>query len=236
MIDAITAVAMGLGSAELRHMLADCDRPRGAIRGTNAKGFWRVDRQRYPELRRTVLAFVAFSDLLAKIKGADGGRERGIASFLAQNDVEGWLLPETLRLADYDLGHDDRARHPQPVAARLGPRFYDWQLTQSGDEALRECHLHARNLLGRVEYPRVLNRLIESGVVTAEQFRELLDHDACDVIREDPNPQTPVADGMIIGHGRAMRAAEPDAVYPTDPSSKRPQTQVFQDPQTELFD
>jgi len=66
------------------------------------------------------------------------------------------LLPETLCLADYGLGHDERAKHPQPVAVRLGPRFYDWQLTQSPEESWRECHLHARNLLGEAGYKQLL--------------------------------------------------------------------------------
>ena len=64
---------------------------------------------------------------------------------------EGWLVPEALRLADYNLGRDDRARCHQPVASRLGPRFYDWQLAQSADASLREWRLHARNLLGHEE-------------------------------------------------------------------------------------
>ena len=34
------------------------------------------------------------------------------------------MLPETLRLADYGLGHDERAKDPQPIAGRFGPRFY----------------------------------------------------------------------------------------------------------------
>lgn len=58
------------------------------------------------------------------------------------------MLPETLRLADLGLGHDDRATEPQPVASTLGPRFYDWQLSQDAAESWRECALHARNLLG----------------------------------------------------------------------------------------
>ena len=45
-------------------------------------------------------------------------------------------------------GHDDRAEQPQPVTATLGPRFYDWQLSQDAAESWRECELHARNLLG----------------------------------------------------------------------------------------
>ena len=38
------------------------------------------------------------------------------------------------------------------------PRFYDWQLAQTTEESWRECHLHARNLLGELGY----RQLIES--------------------------------------------------------------------------
>lgn len=57
-----------------------------------------------------------------------------------------WMLPETLRLADYGLGRDDRAQKPQPVASELGPRFYDWQLRQTPEEAWAETRRHAENL------------------------------------------------------------------------------------------
>ncbi|MBU6335906.1 MAG: hypothetical protein KGS47_16075, partial [Chloroflexi bacterium] len=43
-----------------------------------------------------------------------------------------------------------------PVASRLGPRFYDWQIAQTAEESWRECHLHARNLLGEAGYQRLL--------------------------------------------------------------------------------
>ena len=59
------------------------------------------------------------------------------------------MLPETLRLADYGLGHDDRAREPQPVASILGQRFYPWQCERSAEESWRECELHA-DLLRRI--------------------------------------------------------------------------------------
>jgi hypothetical protein len=120
------------------------------------KGFWRVDKDKDPELRHTVLTLVAFHDLEAKIREHGGDREAGIAAFLSQNQGEGWMLPETLRLADYGLGHDERAQHHQPVASRLGPRFYDWQLAQTAEESWRECHLHARNLLGEAGYQKLL--------------------------------------------------------------------------------
>ena len=58
--------------------------------------------------------------------------------------------------ADHGLGHDQRAKHPKPLACRLGPRFYDWQLAQSAEESWRECHLHARNLLGEAGYRQLL--------------------------------------------------------------------------------
>ena len=120
------------------------------------KGLWRVDKDKDPELRHTVLTLIAFHGLEAQIREHDGDRDAGIAAFLAQNHGDGWLLPETLRLADYGLGHDDRAQHHQPVASRLGPRFYDWQLTQTAEESWRECHLHARNLLGEAGYRKLL--------------------------------------------------------------------------------
>ena len=52
---------------------------------------------------------------------------------------------------------------PQPVASRLGPRFYDWQLAQGVEESWRECHLHARNLLGEAGYQRLLKEIKGGG-------------------------------------------------------------------------
>ena len=80
------------------------------------------------------------------------------------------MLPETLRLADYGLGHDERAKHPQPVASRLGPRFYDWQLVQSNDESWRECHLHARNLLGANGYAQLIVEIFEHRIADGEGY------------------------------------------------------------------
>ena len=156
MVDAIIAATLGLGEQEMRHVLADCDRPRGHRARSSPKGFWRVDKEKDPELRRPVLALIAFLDLHSRIVTA-GDRQKGIESFLHQNEGEGWLIPETLRLADYGLGHDDRAQCHQPVAHRLGPRFYDWQLASTSAQSVRETKLHARNLLGSAEYARFVN-------------------------------------------------------------------------------
>ena len=162
-INAIIAGLSNLDEASYRWILDDCDHPIETLRAEsskfNPKGFWRVDKTKHPEHRLTVLSYVAFCDLQEKIKECSGDVEKGIEAFCNQNDGEGWMLPETLRLADYGLGHDDRAKEPQPVRDYFGPRFYDWQLAQSPEESWKECHLHARNLLGEKGYKRLLAEL-----------------------------------------------------------------------------
>ena len=180
MVDAVMFSAFHLGLRDANWILRGIDFPRDTVRreyskgGLDSKGFWRVDRDKDPELRHTVLTLVAFHDLQSKIEAAGGDRERGIAAFLDQNDGEGWMLPETLRLADYGLGHDERAQQPQPVASRLGPRFYDWQLAQSPEERWRETRLHARNLLGAKGYGALLAERIERRLAEGKPYLDLL--------------------------------------------------------------
>lgn len=155
--DAMTARWYGLTHGDLKQAFTDCDWPRGtSTQDFDVKGFWRVDKDKDPELRHTVLTIAAFYDLEDKIRACGGDRDAGIAAFLAQNNGDGWTLPETLTLADYGLGHDERANERQPVASRVGPRFYDWQVARSSEESWRECHLHARNLLGEGGYRQLL--------------------------------------------------------------------------------
>ena len=147
--DAMVACWYGLTAFDLRQAFADCDWPRSTSTALlDVKGFWRVDKDEDPELRHTVLTLVAFNDLEEKIQACAGDRDQGIADFLAQNDGGGWMLPQSVRLADHGLGHDDRAKEHQPVASRLGARFHDWQIVQTAADSWRECRLHARNLLG----------------------------------------------------------------------------------------
>ncbi len=158
LLDSLLMGMWGLSTGDALAILRECDGAASAT-GADPKGFWRVDKDKDPELRHTVLTLVAFHDLEEKIRACGGDRDAGIEAFLGQNEGEGWMLPETLRLADYGLGHDERAKHPQPVASRLGPRFYDWQLAQSAEESWRECHLHARNLLGEQGYQELLDEI-----------------------------------------------------------------------------
>ena len=48
---------------------------------------------------------------------------------------------------------------PSRSPAASAHAFYDWQLVQSTDESWRDCHLHARNLLGDQEYERLVESL-----------------------------------------------------------------------------
>jgi len=164
-LDALVACLQGLDMADLMLLLGYCDlsliqlRDDSLTRLLNPKGFWRVDRDQAPECRQTVLTLVAFADLMQKVDRCSGNVAAGVKEFCCQNDGEGWMLPETLRLADYGLGHDERAQQHQPVRECFGPRFYDWQLAQTPEESWRECHLHARNLLGPQGYQALLDEI-----------------------------------------------------------------------------
>jgi len=164
-LDALAAALYGLDEQDLAWILRDCDYPAEILRMNDftrlldPKGFWRVDKQKDPELRHTVLTLAAFGDLKQAIAAHGGDRERGIEAFCSQNDGDGWMLPEALCLTDLGLGHDDRAQEPQPVRERFGPRFLPWQLEQSVEESWAECERHARNILGEEAFERLLAEL-----------------------------------------------------------------------------
>jgi hypothetical protein len=169
----MVAESYGLSAADLKWILRDTDRPiadlarRQILKELDPKGFWRVDRTQQPELRHPVLTLVAFQHLQDTISTCQGDRDRAIAAFCGTLDpslvpdlpfldpTSGWQLPETLRLADYGLGHDERAKTPQPVRARLGERFLPWQLEQSPEESWQECEIHARNILGEAGFAKL---------------------------------------------------------------------------------
>lgn len=141
-LDAVIAELYGLEIDDFKWILRNCDHPSKQFSDTawcrtlDPKGFWRVDKEKHPELRHTVLSLVAFHEL----------KRIGIENFINLNDGEGWMLPETITLKDYDLGHDDRAEIPQPVASVLGERYLPWQLEGTVTESWEECAKHAENL------------------------------------------------------------------------------------------
>ncbi len=226
MIEAIVASLFRLSADDLKQILPDTAWPQAALskksftRRLNPKAFWRVDQDRHPEHRLTVLALVAFHDLQEKIAACSGDVAAGVEAFCNQNDGEGWMLPETLRLADYGLGHDDRAQQPQPVRSCFGPRFYDWQLAQTTEESWRECHLHARNLLGEEGYQALL-REIERG------------EDA----EEDPHtgPAGGTAPTRTGTHSGGSTADAPPAANTRPPSGDAPPGYLFDVEDRPLF-
>ena len=151
MLDVLVANAFGLDYDDMEHILRQCDVSTGD-KGrrwdafSDPKGFWRVDKDREPEMRHTVLTLIAFRDFLEKTDAEEGDRDKGMKAFLGQNHGEGWMIPEAVCLTDYGLGSSPRSRLEQPVASRLGGRFYDWQIVQDGAEWWRECQLHSTNI------------------------------------------------------------------------------------------
>lgn len=166
--EALSAYLFGLDNKQFRWLLRDCDHPRSEANSNDftsrldPKGFWRVDKEKDPELRHTVLAQVAYADLCAQ----------GLDAFLAGPDGDGWQIPETLRLADYGLGHDDRAKEPQPVASRLGPRFLDWQLAKDPAESWAECEAHAAQLDALWQHARHLAGASEDNSTSSSTVAE----------------------------------------------------------------
>ena len=202
-LDAVVAELYGLDYEDFAWILQDCDHPVAQVcnntfaRSLEPKGFWRVDKEKDPELRHTVLSLVAFHHL----------KHLGLDAFLNLNHGEGWMLPETLRLADYGLGHDHRAQAPQPVAARIGAdtakqweegsrelgvgsrdaesstphsplptphlphttyRFLPWQLQGTPADSWAECEMHAENLRQLLGKPEEGNRELGVGSRDAE--------------------------------------------------------------------
>ncbi|MCO4100246.1 MAG: hypothetical protein HEQ38_12815 [Gemmatimonas sp.] len=145
MVDAVAALAYGIEESDLDDLLDD--NPLGQPgKARSPKGFWRVDYTLDPELRHPVLFRAAFRSLNAEVRACNGDTTLGVSKFLSGSDGAGWHLPESLLLSDYGLSDETRGLQAASVARRLGPRFFDWQLTQCPEESWRECHVHARNL------------------------------------------------------------------------------------------
>ena len=153
--DAVVASLYGLTTDDLAHVLSGTDLPASRISldrdQLDPRGFWRVDKVAEPQLRHTVLTIIAFHDLQSKVREANGDWRQGIERFLSQNRGDGWLIPETVALADYGLSSDDTGQR-QICARNLGPRLLDWQLAQSAERSCQEDLLHMRNRLGAVRF------------------------------------------------------------------------------------
>jgi len=129
-VEAVVAHLFGLRPEDLRYVVRDCDHPlvrsmdRAFTRTLDQRGLWRVDKERPPELRLTVLALVAFIELSTD----------GLPNFL-EKCRDGWTIPEELRLSDFGIGHDNLCQVHQPVASALGPRELPWQHAGTAPDA-----------------------------------------------------------------------------------------------------
>jgi len=164
-LDAIVAELYGLSFDDFAWILRDCgylkENIRELLKTFDPKGFWRVDKDKDPELRHTVLSLKAFADLKAI----------GLDAFCALNDGDGWMIPETLTYKinpDGTIAFDTPDSKTVPVRERLGPRFLDWQLTGTLEESWRECEMHARNILGEEGFAKLME-----GIASGKGYREV---------------------------------------------------------------
>ncbi len=164
-LDAVVAELYGLDYEDFAWILKECaysiDEIRQRSRKFDSKGFWRIDKQKSPELRHTVLALRAFKDL----------KTMGIDAFLSQNDGEGWMIPESLTYSVRDDGtieFDGPMGITSAVREHLGPRFLPWQLEGEPEETWAECERHARNILGDDGFHELM-REIEEGETTVPE-------------------------------------------------------------------
>jgi len=155
-LDAIIAELYGLSFTDFAWILRDCGYPKENIRNLSKtfdpKGFWRVGKDKDPELRQTFLSLRAFADL----------KEMGIDAFCAMNDSEGWMIPETITYKiniDGTITFDTRDGKTVSVRGRLGPRFFEWQLAEKQEESWRECKMHARNILGEEGFAKLMQEI-----------------------------------------------------------------------------
>jgi len=168
LLDAIIAELYGLSYDDFAWILRECGYPKENIRELSKtfdpKGFWRVDKDKDPELRHTVLALKAFADL----------KEIGLDAFCALNHGEGWMIPETLTYKvnpDGKIVFDSADGKTVPVRERLGPRFLDWQLAGTPEESWKECEMHARNILGEEGFAKLMAEISSGGTYRREEER-----------------------------------------------------------------
>lgn len=140
MVDACIAHFYGLTEADFAFVLKDCDRTDTELNEAygagmlDPKGLWRAEKGLPPHLRQTLLSLEAFRDL----------KSRGIDDFLAQNNGEGWLLPETVNVPGLFGNPVVPGNEAHLVATQMGDRHLPWQ---RGEDVLRswaECDAHAQ--------------------------------------------------------------------------------------------
>lgn len=140
MVDACIAHFYGLTQADFAFVLKDCDRTDIELNEAygagllDPKGLWRAEKNLAPQLRQTLLSLEAFRDL----------KSRGIDEFLAQNNGEGWLLPEAVDVQGLFGNAVVPGSEARLVAAQMGVRHLPWQLGEDVHRSWAECAAHAQ--------------------------------------------------------------------------------------------
>lgn len=179
-LNAVVARLYGLNNDDLAWLLQDCHHPQELIankkfaRTLNPKGFWRQDKNRPPELRRSVLTVVAAKELELRVENSGGDEVKALMDFAGIATEQPWDLPDSLRLADSGLGIE----HTSLEKALVRDRVHDETILEAGyndvERSWRECELHARNLSGEAGYRALQHRTpYEVGDVTMKRVAEL---------------------------------------------------------------
>ncbi len=152
-IDAVVSELYNLSFDDLAWVLRDCAHPKDELReryhSLNPKGFWRVDKDKDPEVRHTVLSLKAFADL----------KSMGLEAFFELNNGDGWMIPKKLTYEvneDGTITFDSQNGKTVSVSERLGPRLLDWQLAGTPEESWLDCETHARDILGEKKFNELI--------------------------------------------------------------------------------
>ncbi len=196
-VEALVAALFGVTASDFRQVITECDFPIGHdTSNLDTRGFWRTDRELDPEVRLPILSLAALIDLERCVE-EHGNLSDGVVAFL-QPGGDGWDLPDTMRLADLGVGHDDGAQEPQPVRDRFGPHLLPMQKDLSVEASWAECERHAQILLGDDGYAALQRDLQRADVDQTYTARAAEDQPRYRLRGDD-------SQGMLFGRGEEGR-------------------------------
>jgi len=138
--NAVNARLFGVSTDDFRHVVSECWYPQADLasksftKGLFPKLFWRVDKDKSPQLRHPVLALKAFLDLSADIAKV-GSLRTVVQKFVGLEGGSGWQLPEQLDTEELGI-HGVSWRlpvrsllpdSPEPNGATVERRRAEWR-------------------------------------------------------------------------------------------------------------
>ena len=146
----------GMSEVDASHVLEGCGHRAGTEGTRPSKGFWRIDKDRDPELRHTVLTLVAFQTSKSRYVPVVATARRASRHSSARTTAKVGCSPRRCVSSIMALVTTTGRSRPSPSLAAWVRASTTGKLAQSTEESWRECHLHARNLLGEGGYRRLL--------------------------------------------------------------------------------